>query len=391
MTGWRTTIRHLTIVRSSRTSTYYASDERHLAMNETYYLSMSCNKHSQPPWLPLWLITVVHADYLIRHVKIPVGSPTGVSFLLSTEYRSKSTFPRPMPDLSISILTGPLSVHTMNKRSGQEKGVETRKSPWWRTSRSRDFAYEEEERVVIRSLLTAGRRMVVASAEGAVPNDDDQRFRRTDPLFLSEASICFVVALLSVPLRVLHLVEPVMSLLALILNPQWVVSCTQKNAYPAIIDAFSPLLHQTMVPPTMSVGRLVEHVSIRGNEERVSACVPGGHNCLSIDSWRSRNIPLPPDFSAFCQLPFIAFQTLFLFPFVLFSRKDALGTTAPRILLSGRPGGSPLSLYIPIPLTRLSNVLLSSHHGALICWHVGQATIADCIDCCHDGFPTLRI
>jgi hypothetical protein len=223
-----------------------------------------------------------------------------------------------MPDLSISILTGPLSVHTMNKRSGQEKGVETRKSPWWRTSRSRDFAYEEEERVVIRSLLTAGRRMVVASAEGAVPNDDDQRFRRTDPLFLSEASICVVVALLSVPLRVLHLVEPVMSLLALILNPQWVVSCTQKNAYPA---AFSPLLHQTMVPPTMSVGRLVELVSIRGNEERVSACVPGGHSCLSIDSWRSRNIPLPPDFSAFCQLPFIAFQPLFLFPFVLFSRK----------------------------------------------------------------------
>lgn len=156
--------------------------------------------------------------------------------------------------------------------------METRKSPWWRRSRSRDFAYEEEARVVILSLLTAGRRKVVASAEGVVPNDDDQRFRRT--LFSCPRLQSVLSSLLSVPLRVLHLMEPVMSFLALIPNPLWVVGCTQENAYPAIIDAFSPLLHKTVVPPTMSVGRLVEHVSIRGNEERVSACVPGGHSCL---------------------------------------------------------------------------------------------------------------
>ncbi|RHZ69826.1 hypothetical protein CDV55_108109 [Aspergillus turcosus] len=44
------------------------------------------------------------------------------------------------------------------KRTGGGGG--DTEEPWWRTSRSRDFAYE-----VDRALATAGRRMLVASAE----------------------------------------------------------------------------------------------------------------------------------------------------------------------------------------------------------------------------------
>jgi hypothetical protein len=70
--------------------------------------------------------------------------------------------------------------------------VETRKS-LVEDARRRDFAYDEEERLVSRSLVTAGRRMLVASPE--VRHQITMPSASADPLFISEASICFVVAL----------------------------------------------------------------------------------------------------------------------------------------------------------------------------------------------------
>ncbi|KAF7122347.1 hypothetical protein CNMCM5793_000372 [Aspergillus hiratsukae] len=109
--------------------------------------------------------------------------------------------------------------------------------PCERTSRRRDFAYSGEP--VTGKCWSQN---VGSKRRGAAPNDDVQRFSRT---LFSHLRLQFVLSsLLSVPLQVLHLMEPVMSFSALILSPLWVGGCTQKNAYPAIIDAFSPLLHK---------------------------------------------------------------------------------------------------------------------------------------------------